>query len=412
MKLENNKVLFLFTNSYPYGNFEQNLNIESKFLSKYFEKVYVFSVEQGGAPRKMPDNFIAIDIGKEANYKKAAFFTHIFLFSGIFLTEAIKTPFQGQGYLKHTRGYLRKLYNAYSISVALQELMRKEKLEQKEIHFYSYWFYHWTLVFAFFKKTSGKKINSVSRAHMADLYQFPYEFSLNPFHYFKIKQIDKLFATSSHGGNYLKKNFPDFKNKISVSRSGIAAEGLNPFSSNDEFVIVTCSTAQRRKRIYMMPEILKLLQFNVRWVHFGEGVELIEIAKETDKLPKNVTVEFRGFVENDRLFQFYLNSPVNVFLNLSTAEGLPFSIIEAIAFGIPVIATDVFGSSEVCTHESGMLLPKELDAVLVAGIISKFRNSEMNTISFRKSVKEFWDREYNSEKNYPDFIRRAFSNIM
>jgi len=46
---------------------------------------------------------------------------------------------------------------------------------------------------------------------------------------------------------------------------------------------------------------------------------------------------------NDVL-NYYASNPVDVFINTSSSEGLPVSIMEAMSFGIPVIATNVGGT--------------------------------------------------------------------
>lgn len=52
----------------------------------------------------------------------------------------------------------------------------------------------------------------------------------------------------------------------------------------------------------------------------------------------------------------YSEHPVDVFINLSTNEGVPVSIMEAISFDIPIVATDVGGTSEIVTDETGILV--------------------------------------------------------
>ena len=54
-------------------------------------------------------------------------------------------------------------------------------------------------------------------------------------------------------------------------------------------------------------------------------------------------------------------------------------------------------------------MPKDLNAEIVANTLRKFKDSEMNKASFRKNVKELWDKDFNSSKNYPEFINRAFN---
>lgn len=55
----------------------------------------------------------------------------------------------------------------------------------------------------------------------------------------------------------------------------------------------------------------------------------------------------------------------DLFLNISESEGVPFSIMEALSAGIPVMATDVGGTAEIIDDTVGRLLPKELTPVLL-----------------------------------------------
>ncbi len=54
-------------------------------------------------------------------------------------------------------------------------------------------------------------------------------------------------------------------------------------------------------------------------------------------------IVLRGGISNAEVFQFYRDNKVDLFVNASTSEGLPVSIMEAISFGIPSIATNVGG---------------------------------------------------------------------
>jgi SAM-dependent methyltransferase len=65
-------------------------------------------------------------------------------------------------------------------------------------------------------------------------------------------------------------------------------------------------------------------------------------------------VEFCGFVANPA----DLYARADVFLMLSRHEGLPLALLEAMASGLPVIATDTGGIGEVVRHgRDGLLLP-------------------------------------------------------
>jgi glycosyltransferase involved in cell wall biosynthesis len=72
-------------------------------------------------------------------------------------------------------------------------------------------------------------------------------------------------------------------------------------------------------------------------------------------------IKLNGFVDNKNLIKFYQSQPVDLFLNVSASEGLPVSIMEALSFGIPVIATDVGGTSELVNENNGQLIPANFD---------------------------------------------------
>jgi glycosyltransferase involved in cell wall biosynthesis len=55
----------------------------------------------------------------------------------------------------------------------------------------------------------------------------------------------------------------------------------------------------------------------------------------------------------------------DIFLLTSAFEGLPYSVIEALASAVPVVATDVVGTRDLIQHEhTGLLAPTGDDAAL------------------------------------------------
>ena len=64
-----------------------------------------------------------------------------------------------------------------------------------------------------------------------------------------------------------------------------------------------------------------------------------------------------GHYPNEELLRYYGSNHVDLFINTSSTEGVPVSIMEAQSFGIPVIATDTGGVKEVVTEGTGSLLP-------------------------------------------------------
>lgn len=74
---------------------------------------------------------------------------------------------------------------------------------------------------------------------------------------------------------------------------------------------------------------------------------------------------YAGFVVN---VEDYL-SDGDVFLLSSNFEALPLAVLEAMAAGLPVVATDVGGVRDIVT-DNGILIPKE-DVSLMARAMEK-----------------------------------------
>jgi glycosyltransferase involved in cell wall biosynthesis len=75
-------------------------------------------------------------------------------------------------------------------------------------------------------------------------------------------------------------------------------------------------------------------------------------------------VKYFGLVDEDTKLQLF--SEANIFVLPSYSEGLPYGIIEAMAAGLPIVATNIGGIPEVVTHgENGFLFkPGDIDALV------------------------------------------------
>ena len=124
----------------------------------------------------------------------------------------------------------------------------------------------------------------------------------------------------------------------------------------------------------------------------------------TTLLPSNVERIFRGFVSLEKIMAHYKHSPVDVFMNVSSYEGQPVSIKEAISCGIPVVATDVGGNSEIVTSKNGILLNANPPAREIADALLHMLDHPDMTVQMRKESRDLWSRLYSSEVTYPRFI--------
>ncbi len=129
------------------------------------------------------------------------------------------------------------------------------------------------------------------------------------------------------------------------------------------------------------------------------GPLLDDVRALASTLSSNVSVRFLGYTPNDQVLGYYRHHPVDVFVNVSESEGVPVSIMEALSFGVPCVATDVGGVRELLYPEFGYLLPAHFEIPDLAAVLHErnWRNK-----SARLAAKA-WQQRYFSLENYRSF---------
>jgi glycosyltransferase involved in cell wall biosynthesis len=130
-----------------------------------------------------------------------------------------------------------------------------------------------------------------------------------------------------------------------------------------------------------------------RFVLVGEGRDgtmLSQLRQLATELGIAERVSFPGYREN--LPPVY--ATFDIFMLSSRREGLPNSILEAMAMGLPVVSTDVAGTKELVIHdETGFILPQGDVLGLARAIMALIDNDQlrwhMGQAGRRRVVREF-----------------------
>jgi glycosyltransferase involved in cell wall biosynthesis len=146
------------------------------------------------------------------------------------------------------------------------------------------------------------------------------------------------------------------------------------------------------------------------WFVIGDGPQRKFIEDNIYLLPKNSKVKMMGSLPNKDVYKLYEKEKPDLFINLSSSEGIPVSIMEAMSFGIPVIATDVGGTREVVNNENGILLVANPSPREVAKKVDDFISLSQEEMSTKKRAAfETWKDNYSAKSNYNEFIDQVFS---
>ncbi len=266
--------------------------------------------------------------------------------------------------------------------------------------FYFYWGKETSEVLGFLKT----KAKIIVRYHGYDLYE---ERNSNYISFRKkqLKNLDYAVFVSEQGEKYLKNKYPNIKFKTKLSRLGTHSYGLAKQSDDGVFRIVSCSSVIPLKRVWLIAKAIIMLKFKTEWTHIGGGNDFEELKKQTANLPRNIKINLTGQVSANDVPNYYANKRVDLFINASTTEGLPVSVMEAFAAGIPALATDVGGTSELVNSSTGKLLPADLTPNILAKEITRFKNQNSeHTQLLRKNAFVKFENVVDFEKNTNMFV--------
>ena len=141
-------------------------------------------------------------------------------------------------------------------------------------------------------------------------------------------------------------------------------------------VIVCVARLIRHKGVHVLLEALVqvLKEFpSCKCLIVGDGPAKDVLLKRASELGLSTPVYFVGHQKDVRP---YLEA-ANIFVLPSFKEGLPLSLVEAMAYGLPAVVTDVGGNSEAVTHGfNGFVVVPDSAEELADAIRDLFRNRE------------------------------------
>ncbi|MDJ0312977.1 glycosyltransferase [Arthrobacter sp. H35-D1] len=252
------------------------------------------------------------------------------------------------------------------------------------------------------------RISSVNlRLHRYDLYEE--ESGYLPFRPGLFRRTDRILAISESSRRYLLEKYPREKlaEKIEIRRLGSAAplEPEVPLSerTGDEEagrIIVSCSYVIPVKRVARILDALEKIPGDtpLTWIHFGGGILEEELRNRASaQIRPGLSIQIRGATPHEEIIDYYRTHKIAAFVNVSASEGVPVSIMEAISYGIPVVATDVGGTAEIVGGplKTGELVPADFTQDELAEKLLHVLSAAPGTYT----PKELWANRYNAVVN-------------
>lgn len=382
------RILNLYTLKFPQGAHEAFLDPELPFLASAFDLVRIYPWDKTDEPiGDIPANVEVVYTGKRAPVKND-------------ILE--RSSLVGKNLL--VAAYRKKLrYNVANLGAILA---RKTELEeiisiQEGVVHYSYWFDQWATVLGLLS-SGGVIENYVARAHNFDLYDDRNSLGYHPYRSIQLNGLAKLFPCSEMGADYLKERLPSAE--IERAYLGTQDLGLGPKPNDSVLRLISVARVVSLKRIDRIVEVLKNCKVKVHWTHAGDGPELEKLQNAVLDLPSNITAEVLGGCSHDEVMELYRSAPYHALISVSTSEGLPVSMMEAMSFGVPVLSTDVGGVGEIVKQETGILIDMNMQLEDIAELLDGFIQSQLASESYRAGVRQYWQENFSAANNYPEFI--------
>ena len=149
------------------------------------------------------------------------------------------------------------------------------------------------------------------------------------------------------------------------------------------------------KGLFFLIHTLKLLVdrgYDLELRLAGDGPRRMQLERLANELGIGARLHFLGFLTEDEIITELQN--VDLFVLPSFVEGLPVSAMEAMAIGVPVIATNIAGTGELVEDGKTGILVRPSDALALADAVVRMiddyefrlRGAELGR---RKVVEEF-----------------------
>lgn len=396
------------------GNVHTFLIQELENLKKYSDEIHLVCLE----PKCDYSELTKLGIDLHFINRKSIYIKALKLFQKSNGTiEDIKASIRSKSF---SISYLIDLVKHFVLGQAIYEKIKcviNEVNKKEKILVESYWLEAGAYGVARAKK-DYPNIISAARAHSIEIDPKKNKFCHLEYKQFIDKYLDKIVFISKDGRNLFVNNirskYPEQRRAdICVIRLGSKKlyRWINKGSSDSTFRIVSCSRVSPVKRVELIAQALKAYSGKsvIEWTHIGSGDgfnALSELCKEISN--ENVRVVLKGDMSNVDVQSYYCNNPVDLFINVSKSEGIPVSIMEAMSYGIPIVATNVGGTSELVTDDLGILVDENIspedimDTILLFIEMKEFNAREY--ANYQNNAFSFWNTNFNIEECYKEYM--------
>lgn len=227
--------------------------------------------------------------------------------------------------------------------------------------------------------------------------------------YFNNKWFSKLvnnsesaFSISEYNIDYVNKQYRQLDvSRIILSRLGTPnppkCTSSNQSKKDGWLYLGFISWFVTKKGLFYLLDAMKILkekEINVKLILAGDGPlknKILSVIKENDLQSH---IEYIGRINKEEKHTYYCSLDMLVMPAITTPndqDGIPVVLMEAVSYGLPIIATNVSGIPEICKNNyNGKLIP-EKDTEAIANAIIEISESSENRNMYSAGAKKTFE---------------------
>lgn len=394
------KILIIFTASFPYGKKETYIDDELSVALKYYDKIFIHPLYYNSTGRQsrlegMYDNvYVSKPAISDSKVLRIVQFIRAIVYNGIILSDIVE--------LKRQLYSFSALFSFIKLLVdkaICDDYIKRGSVKVKDGDIYFYWGRGWANSIDLIKNSENR---CIVRVHGGEIFKERYGGNV-PYISNTLMKTDIVLCISETVRTYITTNYIT-KSLLLISRLGIDRKyALKDYSllQSSKIQLISCSNTEPEKNIFAIINMLGRLNRDYHYTHIGDGSlqeDLITYIKNSGVSDR---VTLKGRMNNIDVQKLYSKNHYHFFLNSSKHEGLPVSIMEAHAYGIPVIATNTGATCEIVENRvNGFLLEVDKFETQAALIINALNTEDWENLSRNSALT--WSKKYSASTNYRD----------
>lgn len=224
----------------------------------------------------------------------------------------------------------------------------------------------------------------------------------------KLINASKIACISKWHQEYYLNFVPGIENKLKIVRCGVAMNENSVGRSTSVFSIISVGRLIEKKGFHILLEACQEL------VHINESINIDIVGDGPDKnkleqlavtLPNNINVKFHGPLPHNEILTLLVSADLFVMPCIDDEngdrDGIPVSMMEAMAAGVPVLAGDLPAIRELITDEiTGWIkasTPEEIKKTLLHILENKLTTKEIGQ-NARRWVQEEFSTSVNTDR--------------